>query len=118
MELSTLVFTVNGRLIEEKEVNPEVTLLKYLRNKLLLTGTKLGCGEGGCGSCTVLVSSPHDKSYISIDACLFPLPAVHLRSVITVEGVKGHPIQDSMTELHGSQCGFCTPGFIMSMVNS
>ena len=118
MKSSSLLFTVNGRLIEEREVNPEITLLKYLRSKLLLTGTKLGCGEGGCGSCTVLVSSPHDKCYFSVDACLFPLPAVHLRSVITVEGVKGHPIQESMTELHGSQCGFCTPGFIMSMVNS
>ena len=118
MSPSTLIFRVNGRLIEEREVNPEVTLLKYLRNKLLLTGTKLGCGEGGCGACTVLVSSLHDKNYVSVNACLFPLPAVHLRAVITVEGVKGHPIQEKMTELHGSQCGFCTPGFIMSMVNS
>lgn len=96
-----------------------------LVNDLGLTGAKLGCGEGGCGACTVMVSSknPHSQgniSHTSINACLCPLYAVEGMHVVTVEGIgssrKGlHPVQERIAKAHGSQCGFCTPGFVMSM---
>ncbi|KAK4785485.1 hypothetical protein SAY86_002174 [Trapa natans] len=100
-----------------------MTLLEYLR-EIGLTGTKLGCGEGGCGACTVMVSH-YNKSlkkclHHAINACLAPLYSVEGMHVITVEGVGSrarglHPIQESLALSHGSQCGFCTPGFVMSM---
>ncbi|KAL0389343.1 UNVERIFIED_CONTAM: Xanthine dehydrogenase 1 [Sesamum calycinum] len=99
------------------------TLLEYLRD-VGLTGTKLGCGEGGCGACTVMISYFDQNSkkcvHLAINACLAPLYSVEGMHVITVEGVGNrryglHPIQESLAHSHGSQCGFCTPGFIMSM---
>lgn len=100
-----------------------MTLLEYLRD-VGLTGTKLGCGEGGCGACTVMVSS-YDQNlkkclHYAVNACLAPLYSVEGMHVITVEGVGNsrhglHPVQESLAVSHGSQCGFCTPGFIMSM---
>ncbi|XP_062084036.1 xanthine dehydrogenase 1-like [Humulus lupulus] len=100
-----------------------LTLLEYLRD-IGLTGTKLGCGEGGCGACTVMVSYYDEKLkkclHYAVNACLAPLYSVEGMHVITVEGVGNrtsglHPIQESLARSHGSQCGFCTPGFIMSM---
>ncbi|XP_027342144.1 xanthine dehydrogenase 1-like isoform X5 [Abrus precatorius] len=100
-----------------------LTLLEYLRD-IGLTGTKLGCGEGGCGACTVMVSYYDRKlkkcSHYAINACLAPLYSVEGMHVITVEGLGSckrglHPIQESLARAHGSQCGFCTPGFVMSM---
>uniref|UniRef100_A0A0R0G5H5 xanthine dehydrogenase n=1 Tax=Glycine max TaxID=3847 RepID=A0A0R0G5H5_SOYBN len=97
------------------------TLLEYLRG---LTGTKLGCGEGGCGACTVMVSQFDRRlkkcSHYAINACLAPLYSVEGMHVITVEGLGSckrglHPVQESLARAHGSQCGFCTPGFVMSM---
>ncbi|KAF7824255.1 xanthine dehydrogenase 1-like [Senna tora] len=100
-----------------------LTLLEYLRD-IGLTGTKLGCGEGGCGACTVMVSH-YDRDFkkcvhYAINACLAPLYSVEGMHVITVEGLGSykhglHPIQESLARAHGSQCGFCTPGFVMSM---
>ncbi|GMP88084.1 hypothetical protein CsSME_00040193 [Camellia sinensis var. sinensis] len=100
-----------------------LTLLEYLRD-VGLTGTKLGCGEGGCGACTVMVSYFDENSkkcvHYAVNACLAPLYSVEGMHVITVEGVGNrryglHPVQESLAVSHGSQCGFCTPGFIMSM---
>ncbi|KAI7982356.1 Xanthine dehydrogenase 1 [Camellia lanceoleosa] len=100
-----------------------LTLLEYLRD-VGLTGTKLGCGEGGCGACTVMVSYFDENLkkclHYAINACLAPLYSVEGMHVITVEGVGNrkyglHPVQESLAVSHGSQCGFCTPGFIMSM---
>ncbi|KAL7174122.1 hypothetical protein ACSBR2_033390 [Camellia fascicularis] len=100
-----------------------LTLLEYLRD-VGLTGTKLGCGEGGCGACTVMVSyfdeNLKKSVHCAINACLAPLYSVEGMHVITVEGVGNrryglHPVQESLAVSHGSQCGFCTPGFIMSM---
>ncbi|XP_021278029.1 xanthine dehydrogenase 1-like isoform X1 [Herrania umbratica] len=100
-----------------------LTLLEYLRD-VGLTGTKLGCGEGGCGACTVMISHYDRKLkkcvHYAVNACLAPLYSVEGMHVITVEGVGNHkrglhPIQKSLERYHGSQCGFCTPGFIMSM---
>ncbi|MCO5599282.1 hypothetical protein L7F22_053383 [Adiantum nelumboides] len=99
------------------------TLLEYLRG-LGMTGTKLGCGEGGCGACTVMIShfDPHLKSLVhrSVNACLTPVYSVEGMHVITIEGIGNcqrglHPIQEALATKHGSQCGFCTPGFVMSM---
>ncbi|XP_004291798.1 PREDICTED: xanthine dehydrogenase 1-like [Fragaria vesca subsp. vesca] len=100
-----------------------LTLLEYLRD-IGLTGTKLGCGEGGCGACTVMVSQ-YDKKlkkcqHYAVNACLAPLYSLEGMHVITVEGLGNHkqglhPIQASLAQSHGSQCGFCTPGFVMSV---
>ncbi|TVU00883.1 hypothetical protein EJB05_53661 [Eragrostis curvula] len=100
-----------------------LTLLQYLRD-IGLRGTKLGCGEGGCGACTVMVScydrTTKKSQHFAINACLAPLYSVEGMHIITVEGLgdrqRGlHPVQESLANAHGSQCGFCTPGFVMSM---
>ncbi|KFR05533.1 Xanthine dehydrogenase/oxidase [Nipponia nippon] len=119
-----LVFFVNGKKVVEKDVDPETTLLTYLRRKLGLCGTKLGCGEGGCGACTVMISKydPFRKTILhyTANACLFPVCALHHVAVTTVEGIGNtksrlHPAQERIAKSHGSQCGFCTPGIVMSM---
>mmetsp|Transcript_3556 Transcript_3556/g.4461 ORF Transcript_3556/g.4461 Transcript_3556/m.4461 type:complete len:1478 (+) Transcript_3556:68-4501(+) len=114
---------INGKLHRVNEPNPQTTLLEYLRNTGL-TGTKLGCGEGGCGACTVMISqkdlSTGLPQHVSINACLAPLCSMDRCHVTTVEGIGGirqglHPVQRRVAELHGSQCGFCTPGFVMAL---
>ncbi|XP_056392524.1 aldehyde oxidase-like isoform X2 [Hyla sarda] len=111
-------------LIIEKNADPEVMLLPYLRRKLLLTGTKYGCGGGGCGACTVMVSTinPITKRIVhySANACLLPVCSLHGAAITTVEGIGSttsrlHPVQERIAKAHGSQCGFCTPGMVMSM---
>lgn len=96
-----------------------------MRETLRLCGTKLGCGEGGCGACTVMLSKVIDRStneikHVAANACLTPVCAVHGMAVTTVEGIgstktKLHPVQERIAKAHGSQCGFCTPGIVMSM---
>lgn len=119
-----IVFFVNGRKVVEAKAQPEMTLLSYLRNHLGLTGSKLGCGEGGCGACTVMISKyDHGNNKIkhfSANGCLMPLCAVDGMAVTTVEGIGStktvlHPVQERIAKCHGSQCGFCTPGIVMSM---
>ncbi|XP_049867763.1 xanthine dehydrogenase [Pectinophora gossypiella] len=119
-----LVFYVNGKKVVEPNPDPEWTLLWYLRKKLRLTGTKLGCAEGGCGACTVMVSKYNRKDknivHLAVNACLAPVCAMHGLAVTTVEGIgstktKLHPVQERIAKAHGSQCGFCTPGIVMSM---
>uniref|UniRef100_A0A6Q2Z659 xanthine dehydrogenase n=1 Tax=Esox lucius TaxID=8010 RepID=A0A6Q2Z659_ESOLU len=119
-----LVFFVNGKKITERQAEPEVTLLTYLRRKLGLTGTKLGCAEGGCGACTVMISKYHPHLgrlvHHSVNSCLAPVCSLHHCAVTTVEGIgsvagKLHPVQERIAMSHGSQCGFCTPGIVMSM---
>jgi len=119
---------VNGKRHVLPPGRAEVTLLTYLR-ELGLKGTKLGCGEGGCGACTVMVSSleaPAEAGgeqtlvHRAVNACLCPLYAVEGCHVVTVEGIGSgraglHPVQERLARAHGSQCGFCTPGFVMSM---
>jgi carbon-monoxide dehydrogenase small subunit len=104
-------FTVNGRRIE-REVKAETRLLDLLREDLSLTGTKEGCGEGECGACTVLLDGK------AVASCLVLAPQVDGKEVLTVEGLADgdelHPIQRAFVEKGAVQCGFCTPGFIMS----
>ncbi|XP_059170559.1 xanthine dehydrogenase-like [Physella acuta] len=119
-----LVFFVNGQKVEVINPDPRQTLLQYLRKDLRLTGTKLACGEGGCGACTVMVarysSDTDDVTYFPVNACLAPVCSMHGLAVTTVEGIGSvstalHPVQSVLAEHHGSQCGFCTPGIVMSM---
>ena len=120
----TLRFYLNGTkvVIDSVSIDPEITLLEYLRG-IGLTGTKLGCAEGGCGACTVVVSqlNPTTKKlyHASVNACLAPLVSVDGKHVITVEGIgnvkKPHPAQERIAMGSGSQCGFCTPGIVMSL---
>uniref|UniRef100_A0A8C2MDQ1 aldehyde oxidase n=1 Tax=Cricetulus griseus TaxID=10029 RepID=A0A8C2MDQ1_CRIGR len=120
-----LVFFVNGKKVMEKNVDPEVTLLAFLRkNWILLIEISYACGTGGCGACTVMVSK-HDPvskktRHFSVMACLVPLCSLHGTAVTTVEGVGSiktrlHPVQERIAKSHGTQCGFCTPGMVMSM---
>ncbi|ESO07509.1 hypothetical protein HELRODRAFT_110470 [Helobdella robusta] len=118
----TLVFYVNGQKVTVTRPDPELTLLTYLRDHLNLKGTKYGCGEGGCGACTVLVTKIVNDvpKHMTVNSCLAPLCSMHAAVITTVEGVGSvrtqlHPVQKVMATSHGSQCGYCTPGFIMSM---
>ncbi|KAF2479259.1 Molybdopterin-binding domain of aldehyde dehydrogenase-domain-containing protein [Neohortaea acidophila] len=118
----TIRFYLNGSKVTLDSADPEVTLLEYLRG-IGLTGTKLGCAEGGCGACTVVVSqyNPTTKKiyHASVNACLAPLVSVDGKHVITVEGIGNvkspHPAQERIAKGNGSQCGFCTPGIVMSL---
>ncbi len=112
-----VTFLLNG---ERVEVNapPTQTLLDWLRIERGLTGTKEGCNEGDCGACSVVVTDGDTKR--ALNACILFIPQLHGKAVRTVEGINGpdgalHPVQQTMVDHHGSQCGFCTPGFIASM---
>ncbi|KAJ8393801.1 hypothetical protein AAFF_G00057160 [Aldrovandia affinis] len=124
IKCSELIFFVNGKKITEKNADPEEMLLNYLRKKVRLSGTKFGCGSGGCGACTVMVSryDPVQGTvrHFSANGCLLPICSLHGAAVVTVEGIgstktKLHPVQERIAKAHGSQCGFCTPGMVMSM---
>ncbi len=116
----SIAFLLNGENITVSATPSTRTLLDYLRETRGLTGTKEGCNEGDCGACTVMVSDP--DGHRAVNACVLFLPQLHGKSVRTVEGVNTgdtpHPVQTAMIEKHGSQCGFCTPGFIMSMTTA
>jgi len=113
----TVTFLLNGETIEV-DAPPTRTLLEWLREDVALCGTKEGCNEGDCGACTVMVTD--DQGPRALNACILFLPQLHGKAVRTVEGLSGpegelHPVQEAMISHHGSQCGFCTPGFVMSM---
>ncbi|TPX33019.1 hypothetical protein SmJEL517_g04005 [Synchytrium microbalum] len=117
-----LKFYLNGKPKTVSNPNTEETLIEYLR-RIGLTGTKLGCGEGGCGSCTVVVSSYDHITqrivHLSVNSCLAPLVSVEGKHVITVEGIGNvhnpHVVQETLASSHSSQCGYCTPGIVMSL---
>jgi carbon-monoxide dehydrogenase small subunit len=109
----TIAFTVNGNAVEV-EVRPHWPLLRILRDELELTGAKQGCGEGECGACTVLVNGA------AVNSCIYPVLEVEGKEVTTIEGLADkdnrlHPIQQAFLDKAGVQCGFCTPGMIMSV---
>ena len=121
---STIKFILDGELIQLDDVDPSRTVLQYLREDLRRTGTKEGCAEGDCGACTVVVAQKNQDddgvSLKAINSCIQFLPTLHGKQLITVEslqpkGESPHPVQQAMVDCHGSQCGFCTPGFIMSL---
>lgn len=111
-------FLLNGETVTVDGERPTHTLLDYLRETRGLTGTKEGCNEGDCGACSVMITDGDGAK--ALNACILFLPQLHGKSVRTVEGLAApdgtlHPVQSEMIDHHGSQCGFCTPGFIMSM---
>jgi xanthine dehydrogenase small subunit len=117
----TITFHLNGEQVSLAKPDPTTTLLDWLREERGLTGTKEGCNEGDCGACTVMVTDQSGAK--ALNACILFLPQLHGKSVRTVEGVAApigtlHPVQRAMIDHHGSQCGFCTPGFVMSMVTA
>lgn len=106
-----LHFVLNGQEVD-LEVDPSATLVEVLRDQLGLTGTKVGCSAGDCGSCTVLIDGQPFAS------CLVPAPRVEGREVVTVEGLAQgeqlHPLQEAFLDEGAVQCGFCTPGMLMT----
>ncbi|MGQ0664167.1 MAG: xanthine dehydrogenase small subunit [Pseudomonadota bacterium] len=116
-------FLLNGELREVEGLSPTMTVLDYLRLVERKCGTKEGCAEGDCGACTVVLAEPHGAAglgYRAVTSCIQFLPTLDGKALITVEGLCGpdgrlHPVQRAMVDCHGSQCGFCTPGFVMSL---
>jgi xanthine dehydrogenase small subunit len=113
-----IAFLLNGETVRLADAPPTRTLLDWLREDRGLTGTKEGCNEGDCGACTVMVTDATGAR--TFNACILFLPQLNGKAVRTVEGIAGpdgtlHPVQQAMIDHHGSQCGFCTPGFVVSM---
>ncbi len=115
-------FLLNEQLRELVDVDPTLTVLEWLRGPAGLTGTKEGCAEGDCGACTVVLGTPTDNGmhYRAVNSCILFVPMLDGCQLLTVEHLKSadgrlHPVQQAMVDHHGSQCGFCTPGFVMSL---
>ncbi len=119
--MSGIAFLLNGTPVCVTGQSPTRTLLDWLREDRGLCGTKEGCNEGDCGACTVMVTDAAGSR--ALNACILLLPQLQGKAVRTVEGISGpggalHPAQEAMVSHHGSQCGFCTPGFIVSMATA
>ena len=124
MDANTIRFVLDGELVEVCNPDPSRTVLQYLREDLRKIGTKEGCAEGDCGACTVAIGeidrSGKRLQVRAINSCIQFLPTLDGKELITVESLRRddgslHPVQQAMVDCHGSQCGFCTPGFIMSL---
>ncbi|MFT6099539.1 MAG: xanthine dehydrogenase small subunit [Arenicella sp.] len=142
MSSKPIRFLLNDEEVSLAGINPNTTVLQYLRQHLGKVGTKEGCASGDCGACTVVLgevskglsgeesgevtnevtnerSSKEKMHYKTVNACIALLPSLHGKQLITVEDLKHkgqmHPVQKSIAEQHASQCGFCTPGFVMSL---
>ncbi|MGK7931751.1 MAG: FAD binding domain-containing protein, partial [Microcystaceae cyanobacterium] len=116
--------TLNGKTLKIKGLSPNMTLLEFLRYKGYV-GTKEGCGDVDCGACTVTIIGEDTEGkpqYQAMNSCLIPLGSVLGKEVVTVEGIMQdgelHPVQEAMVKTGGSQCGYCTPGFIMSLFSA
>jgi xanthine dehydrogenase small subunit len=120
--MTAVRFLLNGKPCSEEGAPPTTTVLDWLRTRAHLTGTKEGCAEGDCGACTVVLGRRVDGSlqYRAVNSCLMMLPQVDNCAVLTVEGLAApdgalHPVQQAMVDADATQCGFCTPGFVMAM---
>ena len=110
MQTKTITTTVNGE-VYTREIPVAMTLAEYIREELLLTGTKIGCNEGECGACTVLLDGD------AVNSCMVLAVDADGHDILTIEGLgKGtlHPLQESFIEVGAIQCGFCTPGMLLS----
>jgi len=123
MVANTIKFLMNNELVEIENLDPNTTVLQYLREEQFKSGTKEGCASGDCGACTVVLAELDDKNskqlnYKSVNACITFVGNLHGKQLITVEdlkdGAKLHHAQQTIVDNHGTQCGFCTPGFVMS----
>lgn len=116
-------FLINKDLIELDDTRADLTLLQFLREHRKLTGTKEGCAAGDCGACTIVLGEVNNDGsalhYRTVNSCITLMSAVHGKQLIAVEHLADegtlHPVQQALLDYHGSQCGFCTPGFVMSM---
>jgi len=122
MTSSTINFVWNNKIIRINNPDPNETLLNFIRLKIKKTGTKEGCAEGGCGACTVVLAElkKNNLTYKTVNACISFVTILQGKQLIIVEDLVNnngslHPVQKAMIDYHGSQCGFCTPGFVMSL---
>jgi aerobic carbon-monoxide dehydrogenase small subunit len=111
----SLSFTVNGKKVDA-EVDPRTLLVEFIRNNLRLTGTHVGCDTGQCGACTVLIDG------VAVKACTILAVQANGSAIGTIEGLadadgKLHPMQEAFRDCHGLQCGFCTPGMVLSAID-
>lgn len=120
--LNKIRFILDGEVVTVNNAEPTQSVLQYLREDLHRTGSKEGCAEGDCGACTIVIAEVinNQVQFKATNACIQFLPTLHGKALFTVESLKQadgslHPVQQSMVDYHGSQCGFCTPGFIMSL---
>ena len=119
--MNPTIFSLNGQALDLADEDPKQSLLRWLRARYL-TGTKEGCGDGDCGACTVVLREPDGQGgtrEVAVNSCLLPLGFLPGREVLTVEALaRGdalHPVQQALVEHAGSQCGYCTPGIVMSL---
>jgi len=122
MTSNIIKFVYGNQIIQLHNPDPNETILNYVRTKLKKTGTKEGCAEGGCGACTIVLGELKKRKiiYKAINACIAFVPILNGKQLILVEDLVSidgslHPVQNAMVKYHGSQCGFCTPGFVMSL---
>ena len=121
MTSNIVKFIYRNKIVEINNPDPNETILNYIRTKLKKTGTKEGCAEGGCGACTAVLGElkKNNINYKAINSCIAFVPSLEGKQLILVEDLISkdelHPVQKAMVNYHGSQCGFCTPGFVMSL---
>ena len=122
MAAGAVRFVFAGRVRTLSDVDPNMTVLDWLRERERKTGTKEGCAEGDCGACTVALGElvGEELRYRAVNACILFLPVLDGKELVVVEDLRGpdgalHPVQQALVDTHGSQCGFCTPGFVMSL---
>jgi xanthine dehydrogenase small subunit len=116
-------FILDGKVRELDGVDPTLTVLDWLRGDERRCGSKEGCREGDCGACTVVLAELHrgELRYRAVNACILFVPTLDGKALLTVESLSApgealHPVQKAMVDCHASQCGFCTPGFVMSLL--
>ena len=122
MSSNIISFVHSEKIVEIRNPDPNETLLNFVRTKLKKVGSKNCCSEGGCGACTIVLGEliGKDISYTAVNSCITFLPTISGKQLILVEDLISkdnslHPVQKAMVKCHGSQCGFCTPGFVMSL---